>query len=89
MYIEEKCPSLKNGTGAAQELDRFYDAYAGRPIEELPEVTAEYTKKEMDRLSATTIRNRIAYLRAACSYYLKVKEPGAPSAEPGYADREQ
>lgn len=71
LYIKEKCPSLKNGTGAAHELDRFYDAYAGRAIEELPEVAAEYVKKETGRLSAATIRNRLAYLRAACRYAYK------------------
>jgi integrase len=68
LYIREKCPGLKNGTGAAHELDRCYEAYAGRMIEELPEVAAEYIKKESGRLSPATIRNRLAYLRAACRY---------------------
>lgn len=71
LYIKEKCPTLKNGTGAAHELDRFYDAYAGRAIEELPEVAVEYFKKENGKLSNATIRNRLAYLRAACRYAYK------------------
>jgi integrase len=71
LYIKEKCPHLKNGTGAAHELDRIYDAYAGRMLEDLPEVAAEYIQKEKDRLSAATIRNRLAYLRAACRYAFK------------------
>lgn len=71
LYIKEVCPGLKNGTGAAHELDRFYDAYAGRPIEELPEVATEYIKTQTGKLSNATIRNRLAYLRAACRYAYK------------------
>lgn len=68
IYIKEKCPTLKNGVGAAHELDRFSAEYVGRAIEELPEVAAAYAKKEAGRLSPATIRNRLAYLRAACRY---------------------
>jgi integrase len=71
LYIRERCPSLKNGEGAAHELDRFYDAYAGRRIDELADVAHEYAQSAAGSLTAATIRNRLAYLRAACRYAYK------------------
>lgn len=68
LYIDERCAHLKNGKGVIAELDLFKDAYAGRAIEELPEVAREYAELERDRLAPATIRNRLAYLRAACRY---------------------
>lgn len=68
LYIDERCPSLKNGLGQAKELARFHPAYAGRMIEELPAVAREYAEQQTGILSPATIRNRLAYLRAACRY---------------------
>ncbi|CUI03920.1 Integrase [Janthinobacterium sp. CG23_2] len=68
VYMDEKCPTLKNGRGVVDELDRFKDAYMGRNIEELPEVAKEYAELKAGVLAPATIRNRLAYLRAACRY---------------------
>lgn len=67
-YVDEKCPGLKNGDGVIAELDRFKEAYDGRRIDELPEVAKEYIELKAGTLAPATIRNRLAYLRAACRY---------------------
>lgn len=72
LYCEERCPHLKNGEGVIGEFARFYPAYEGRNLEELPEVAREYAQEMTGHLSAATIRNRLAYLRAACRYAFKV-----------------
>ncbi|VVE90307.1 tyrosine-type recombinase/integrase [Pandoraea bronchicola] len=79
LYLEEKCPQLKNGTKAAQDLLILQPYYEGRFIDELPDVAAEYAEDPTARaeihkggvLSPATIRNRLAYLRAACRYAFK------------------
>lgn len=66
--MNERCPQLKNGVGVAKEFGRFLPAFAGRTIEELPDVAREYAEAMAGQLSPATIRNRLAYLRAACRY---------------------
>lgn len=68
LYMNERCPQLKNGVGVAKEFGRFLPAFAGRTIEELPDVAREYAETMAGQLSPATIRNRLAYLRAACRY---------------------
>lgn len=76
LYIKERCPSLKNGKTAIEELSRFYHAYQGRNLEELAEVAREYAELETGNLKPATIRNRLAYLRAACRYAHKFHSLG-------------
>lgn len=76
LYIDERCPALKNGLDAAKELARFHHAYAGRTIEELPAVAREYAESEALRLKPATVRNRLAYLRAACRYAYRFHNMG-------------
>lgn len=71
LYGEERCPNLKNGASVIQEFGRFYPAYAGRTIEELPDVAREYAQEQITTLKPATVRNRLAYLRAACRYAYK------------------
>lgn len=68
LYIDEKCPNLKTGLETAKELARFHEHYKGRTVEELPEVAREYAEAEKGRVKPGTVRNRLAYLRAACRY---------------------
>lgn len=68
IYSKERCPKLKNGEGVIDEFQRFHDAYKGRFLDSLPEVAQEYFELENGRLAPATIRNRLAYLRAACRY---------------------
>lgn len=76
LYVSERCPLLKNGDTAAQELARFYHAYQGRSLEELPEVAREYAIEVALELAPATIRNRLAYLRAACRYAYRYHNMG-------------
>lgn len=71
LYYVHRCPELKNGDGVKKELARIYGYYAGRFIDELPEVAAEYIEAERERLSPASIRNKLSYLRAACKYAYK------------------
>jgi integrase len=71
LYGEERCPSLKNGEAVIQEFGRFAHAYMGKAIEELPDVAREYAQSAALDLAPATIRNRLAYLRAACRYAYK------------------
>jgi hypothetical protein len=53
------------------ELYRFAPVYAGRYLDELPEIAQEYYQTEKAFLAPATIRNRLAYLRAGCRYAFK------------------
>lgn len=71
-YLKERVPKLKTSKNVAQELALLLPYYQGRPIEALPDVCKAYalkaTKEDGTPLSAASIRNRIAYMRAACRY---------------------
>lgn len=75
IYCRERIPLLKHGAKQQAELARFLWAYTGRFIDELPEVAREYIEKAVgedgEPLAPATIRNRLAYLRAACRYAFK------------------
>ncbi len=71
IYCKERIPHLKHGAKQLAELARFHWAYASRYMDDLPEVAQEYYQTEKDTLKPATIRNRLAYLRAACRYAFK------------------
>jgi integrase len=69
LYLQEHAPNLKNRNdieGALAILLPFYD---GRTLSELPAVAREYA--ERTGIAKGTIRNRLAYLRAACRWAWK------------------
>lgn len=70
-YLRERAPGLKSGANIEQELKQFKEWWTGRPLEQLPEVCAEYAEDQEGALAPATIKNRIAYLRAACRYAWK------------------
>ncbi len=74
VYLEEHGVHLKNYHGMVGNLDILHRFYAGKLMEQLPEVAAEYIKKA--DVSAATVRNRLAYLRAACRWAWKNKKMG-------------
>lgn len=55
----------------AAELSRIAREIEHRPIEEIGPACAEYAERYRETLSPATIRNRIAYLRAAVRYSWK------------------
>jgi integrase len=66
-YLAERGVELKN-TSLANELHTTRDWWAGRAIEDLPAVCAEYADDQAGALAPATIRNRLRYLTAACRY---------------------
>lgn len=70
-YLRDRGPALKNLRSLMAELNAMLPAYTGRYVDELPAVAAQYARDMTDQVSPATIRNRIAYLRAACRWAWK------------------
>jgi integrase len=100
-YMKERVTTLKSGANIAHELGSMFDWYTGRAIEELPAICSEYAEDQEGALAPATIKNRIAYLRAACRFAWKrhhmcEHDPGARVEVPQvnnerqvYVDRRQ
>lgn len=67
LYIEHRLPVLRNAARTEMALAHLVDYIDGRPMSALSDVSREYVS-ENAHLSAGTLRNRLAYLRAACKY---------------------
>lgn len=67
-YLKERGPHLKNRRNLEIQFAACLDFYSGRAMADLPAVAREYAAYNAGKLAAGTIRNRIAYLRAACRY---------------------
>lgn len=80
-YRLERCPQLKHGANVLRELENFRQWWSGRAIDELPAICAEYATDQQGALAPATIRNRIAYLRAACRWAWKRHD--LAEADPG------
>jgi integrase len=86
-YKRERIPGLKAGDNAAREIEATRDWWSGRPIDDLPAVCSEYAADQAGALAPATIKNRIAYLRAACRWAWKRHQmadgdPGARVVSP-------
>jgi len=86
-YAAERLPGMKAGDNTARELDTMRDWWTGRYIEQLPAVCSEYAADQHGALAPATIKNRIAYLRAACRWAWKRhgmadRDPGARVVAP-------
>lgn len=82
LYRTERAGQLKHGTGALREIECMRDWWSGRPVDELARVCAEYAADQLGALAPATIRNRIAYLRAACRWAWRRHGIGG-DADPG------
>lgn len=69
LYLTEHAPSLKNKTDIEGALALLLPYYEGRTLSELADVAAEFSK--VKGLKPGTIKNRLAYLRAACRWAWK------------------
>lgn len=76
LYLKEHAPRLKSAWNIERELATCFDAYAGRGMHELPAVAREYATQQAKLLKPATVRNRIAYLRAACRWAWKYHKMG-------------
>lgn len=71
LYVRGRVPALKAGANAERELEAMHDWWEGRALDDLAEVCAEYAEDQADALKPATVKNRIAYLRAACRWAWK------------------
>lgn len=87
LYVRDRVPSLKAGPNTDREIEAMHDWWQSRHLDELPEVCAEYAADQLGALQPATIKNRIAYLRAACRWAWKRHrlgdvDPGARVVSP-------
>lgn len=68
LYLKHHAPALKSFDNIRRELQACFEAYAGRPFSDLPAVALGYRPQG---ISMATVRNRLAYIRAACRYAWK------------------
>lgn len=71
LYLRERVPELKAGANAKREIEAWQDWWEGRPLDQLAAVCQEYAADQAGALKPATIKNRIAYLRAACRWAWK------------------
>lgn len=71
LYLDHRLPKLRakahRPKRIAQELAHLAEYIEGRPMSHLSQVCREYAEENPD-LAPATVRNRLAYLRAACRY---------------------
>ena len=79
-YLEGHAKDLKNKADIEAALNILEPYYSGKAMDQLPEVADEYRDEAIGEdgnpLKPATIRNRIAYLRAACRWAWKHKKMG-------------
>jgi integrase len=69
IYLEHHAPRLKNRHDLEGALAILLPHYEGKPLSKLPDVAREYAK--VADVSPGTVKNRLAYLRAACRWAWK------------------
>jgi len=79
LYLANK-KDLRNYDKLMQDLILLLPWYEGKTLDQLPDISKEYgdnsKRKPKDRLAPATIRNRLAYLRAAVRYAYKYHNVG-------------
>lgn len=71
LYLQQHAPTLKNQVDLTGALALCQPWYAGKHMGQLADVAKKYIKDNAEILSTNTIRNRMAYLRAACRWAWK------------------
>lgn len=79
LYLLHRCPELKNGPKAAQDLQLMDEWTASAPLDQVSNVATRYDLEHRATLAPGTIRNRLAYLKAAVRYAYR---------KHGYGDRD-
>ena len=79
LYTDHKLPTLRASVKAAQHLAQLEPYIAGAALEDVAEVAARYAAEKKDELAPATIRQRLAYLKAAVRYAYR---------KHGYGDRD-
>lgn len=78
LYLTHRVPKLKHSKNTAQNLAIMLPFITGRPLTDLPAIAREYDQAN-PQLAPATVRNRLAWLRAAVRYAWK--EHGLGSAD--------
>ena len=76
LYLQQHAPALKNFNDLTSALALCQSAYAGKPMTSLADVARKYASDHALTLSPSTVRNRMAYLRAACRWAWKTHSLG-------------
>ena len=76
LYLQQHAPTLKNFKDLQGALALCQPWYAGKPITALASVARQYATDQAKALTGSTIRNRLAYLRAACRWAWKTHSMG-------------
>jgi integrase len=75
LYLTDHAPSLKNHGDIVGALALLQPWYASKPFSALPDIAQEYAREAVSEtggpLKPATIKNRLAYLRAACRWAWK------------------
>lgn len=82
LYAKHRLPTLRNGRKAGRDLLHLVPTLEGRTLDQLGDVAREYVAANPD-LAPGTLRNRLAYLRAAVRYAYKRHQLG----DRDYSDR--
>lgn len=82
LYVKHRLPALRNGKKAGLDLLHLVPAIEGHTLDALGDVTRGYVAANPD-LAPGTLRNRLAYLRAAVRYAYKHHQLG----DRDYSDR--
>jgi hypothetical protein len=83
LYLDHRVPQLRDRKNIARELAQLYDHILTTPLDRVGDMAREYTATSAASFAAGTIRNRLAYLRAAVRYAYRVHAYG----DQNYADR--
>ncbi len=70
LYLTHRVPTLRNAKNTAQNLAILLPHYTGKPLTALPELARAYVL-DNPGLKPATVRNRLAWLRAAVRYAWK------------------
>ncbi len=76
LYLTQHAPGLKNFRDLQGALALMLPAYTGQPMSQLATVARTYATAQAGKISAATIHNRLAYLRAACRWAWKAHNMG-------------
>ena len=68
LYLDHRCPDLRDGKKVAQDLAKLYDYIATAGLDQAPEVAARYCADRRGELAVGTISKRLSLLKAAVRY---------------------
>ena len=75
-YLTQHAKDLKNREDIESALHLLMPWFTGKPLPSLPDVARSYVKDLSGKIAPGTIKNRLAYLRAACRWAWKHLQMG-------------